>query len=183
MLDDTEAVELALEVHRDVVTRGPEHARTRRDRSRHTAAGQCRAGADHLCRRETVFLALRASALGYLTKDEVALRRVHAGQTWRDYVCPNSPARRRSRRRNPPATGAWDAGRAASSSPDRLTHWETEVPALAAQGLSHTKISSRLMVRQATVKTPTNRVFAKIGACDRAQAVVYVYRNGLTSSG
>ncbi len=34
----------------------------------------------------------------------------------------------------------------------------------------------------ATVKSHVNHIFAKIGARDRAQAVVYAYANGLTAS-
>ncbi|MFE2044780.1 response regulator [Streptomyces sp. NPDC059477] len=63
--------------------------------------------------------------------------------------------------------------------PDGLTPREAEVLTLIAQGLSNTEICERLTVSRATVKTHINRVFAKIGANDRAQAVGYAYRNKL----
>lgn len=50
---------------------------------------------------------------------------------------------------------------------------------LIAEGLSNAQICARLVVSPATVKTHINRIFAKIGARDRAQAVRYAYRNRL----
>ncbi|MBZ4318182.1 response regulator transcription factor [Streptomyces huiliensis] len=60
-----------------------------------------------------------------------------------------------------------------------LTARETEILTLIAEGLSNTEISERLFLSRATVKTHINRVFAKTGARDRAQAVRYAYRSGL----
>jgi DNA-binding NarL/FixJ family response regulator len=54
-----------------------------------------------------------------------------------------------------------------------------EVLALIADGLSNTEIGERLFLGQATVKTHVNRIFAKTGVRDRAQAVRYAYRTGL----
>ncbi len=53
--------------------------------------------------------------------------------------------------------------------------------ALLAAGLSNTEIARRLFVSNATVKTHINRIFAKTGARDRAQAVRYACRTGLAS--
>ncbi|WP_435887219.1 response regulator transcription factor [Streptomyces antimycoticus] len=54
---------------------------------------------------------------------------------------------------------------------------------LIAHGLSNTEICARLVVSQATVKTHINRIFAKIDATDRAQAVGYACRNDLVDGG
>jgi DNA-binding NarL/FixJ family response regulator len=131
---------------------------------------------------ESVFAALRAGARGYLTKDadadEIvrAVRRVHAGEAMLDTsvqarlldalgaAAPASAAA--------PADGEADL-------PDDLTPREAEVLALIAEGLSNTEIARRLVVSEATVKTHVNRLFAKTGVRDRAQAVRYAYRHGL----
>jgi ATP/maltotriose-dependent transcriptional regulator MalT len=42
---------------------------------------------------------------------------------------------------------------------------------LIAEGASNREIAARLVVSGATVKTHVNRIFSKIGARDRAQAV------------
>jgi DNA-binding NarL/FixJ family response regulator len=50
---------------------------------------------------------------------------------------------------------------------------------LIASGLSNAEIAESLVVSNATVKTHINRIFAKIGARDRAQAVRYAYERGI----
>jgi DNA-binding NarL/FixJ family response regulator len=66
--------------------------------------------------------------------------------------------------------------------PDGLTPREAEVLALIAEGLTNAEIADRLVVSAATVKTHVNHIFAKTGARDRAQAVVYAYEHGLAAS-
>ncbi len=63
--------------------------------------------------------------------------------------------------------------------PGGLTTREAEVLTLLASGLSNAEIAQRLYVSNATVKTHVNRIFAKTGARDRAQAVRYAYETGL----
>ncbi|MEV6170125.1 response regulator transcription factor [Streptomyces sp. NPDC051954] len=131
---------------------------------------------------DSVFPALRAGARGYLTKDadddevEAAIRNVHRGRTWLDPV-----VQARLVATLQPEAAAPDTRRDAL--PDGLTPREAEVLTLIAQGLSNDEICARLVVSRATVKTHINRIFAKIGATDRAQAVGYAYRNNLADGG
>lgn len=129
---------------------------------------------------ESIFPALRAGAVGYLTKEasaeeiEAAIRAVHRGQTWLD---PVVQARLVS------AIGSGEPARSAPKLPDDLTPRETEVLALIGEGLSNREIGERLFLGQATVKTHVNRIFAKIGTQSRAQAVRYAIGNGLAGPG
>jgi DNA-binding NarL/FixJ family response regulator len=130
---------------------------------------------------ESIFPALRAGASGYLTKDasaeeiEAALRAVYGGQTWLD---PAAQARLVSALSEGPALSLPEA---TSGRLDNLTRRELEVLALIGEGLSNQEIGDRLVLGQATVKTHVNRVFAKTGVRDRAQAVRYAIANGLVS--
>jgi DNA-binding NarL/FixJ family response regulator len=59
-----------------------------------------------------------------------------------------------------------------------LTQRESEVLRLIAGGRSNREIARALFVSEATVKTHVNRIFAKTGSRDRAQAVRYAYDHG-----
>jgi DNA-binding NarL/FixJ family response regulator len=61
---------------------------------------------------------------------------------------------------------------------DELTPRESEVLRLIAAGRSNREIARALFVSEATVKTHVNRIFAKTGSRDRAQAVRYAYTHG-----
>ena len=74
----------------------------------------------------------------------------------------------------------YQAGRPGAP-PDGLTAREAEVLTLLASGLSNTEIAQRLFLSNATVKTHINRIFAKTGARDRAQAVRYAYQHGIAT--
>ncbi len=131
----------------------------------------------------SVLDALRAGARGYLTKDaggeeiRQALRRVLDDHAAIDPAVQHHLL-------DAIATGAAPAEPPPPpGSPDGLTRRETEVLALIAAGLSNTEIAGRLFITEGTVKTHINRLLAKIGARDRAQAVAYAYRNGLADSG
>ncbi len=127
----------------------------------------------------SVIDALRAGARGYLTKDagsgqiRDALERVMSGRAAID------PAVQHHLLNAITGPSAISAARAPTF-PDGLTHREAEVLALIAQGLSNTEIADRLVVSETTVKSHINHLFAKTGVRDRAQAVAYAYRHGLT---
>jgi DNA-binding NarL/FixJ family response regulator len=131
---------------------------------------------------DAIVPALRAGAQGYLTKDataeqiEAAIRAVHAGQTFLD---PAVQERLVAAVLSRPAAAA--ASGPAARPPDGLTSREAEVLTLLASGLSNSEIARRLYVSNATVKTHINRIFAKTGARDRAQAVRYAYQHGLAT--
>ena len=126
---------------------------------------------------ESLFPALQAGARGYLTKDasaeeiEQAIRAVAAGRTHLDPVVQQ---RLLEAVQSPTNTGA-----APDQQPDELTARESEVLKLIASGLSNAEIAESLVVSNATVKTHINRIFAKTGARDRAQAVRYAYERGI----
>ncbi len=125
----------------------------------------------------SVIDALRAGARGYLTKDSgaqeihSALRHVMAGQAAVDPAVQHH------------LLAAIAAGQAAvpqgPALPDGLTNREAEVLSLIARGLSNAEIAALLVISETTVKSHINRLFAKTGVRDRAQAVGYAYQNGL----
>jgi len=61
---------------------------------------------------------------------------------------------------------------------DDLTPREADVLRLIAAGQSNREIARTLFVSEATVKTHVNRIFAKTGSRDRAQAIRYAYTHG-----
>jgi DNA-binding NarL/FixJ family response regulator len=130
----------------------------------------------------SVLDALHAGARGYLTKNagaadvERALRQVTEGRAAIDPVVQHHLVERIAA--GPPVHQPAPARRL----PDGLTPREAEVLALVADGLSNTEIAARLYLSEATVKSHVNHLLAKIGARDRAQAVTYAYRRGLTTA-
>jgi DNA-binding NarL/FixJ family response regulator len=121
---------------------------------------------------ESIVQALRAGAIGYLTKDagrdhiRRALEAAVAGQAVLD---PAVQARLvQAARLPPPAT---------SQLPDGLTEREAEVLRLIGSGRSNSEIAAQLFVSEATVKTHINHIFAKTGSRDRAQAIGYAHRH------
>jgi DNA-binding NarL/FixJ family response regulator len=125
----------------------------------------------------SVLDALRAGALGYLTKDagaaeiQQALHRVAGGQAALDPAVQLHLVEA--------IADGQTSGPSQAPLPGGLTPREAEVLTLIAAGLSNAEIAERLVVSEATVKSHVNHMLAKIGARDRAQAVGYAYRHGL----
>ncbi len=179
--DGVEAVSLAGECGPDVVLmdlRMPQMdgvAATREIRARHPGVPVVvlTTYADD----ESILTALSAGAAGYLTKDAArddirrALEAAVAGQAILD---PSIQAALLKAARQAPVRPA--------TLPDGLTEREAEVLALIADGLSNTEIADRLFVAETTVKTHINRIFAKTGSRDRAQAAAYAHRQGLAGT-
>jgi DNA-binding NarL/FixJ family response regulator len=125
---------------------------------------------------EYVLAALRAGASGFLLKDTprealyAAVRTVAAGEA---LLAPSVTRRlieRHLRLADPPAE--------LTARLDRLTGREREVLMHIARGLSNADIAAKMYLGEATVRTHVGHVFAKIGARDRAQAVVFAYESG-----
>jgi DNA-binding NarL/FixJ family response regulator len=128
-----------------------------------------------------ILTALGAGALGYLTKDAGraqiahAIRAAAAGQA----VLDSAVQQRLLAAASAASGSAPVSGSPTGTAPDGLTPREVDVLRLIAEGLSNREIASRLYLSEATVKSHINRLFAKTGVRDRAQAVQYAYRHRL----
>ena len=130
---------------------------------------------------EHVYDALAAGASGFLLKDMAAerlfdaVRIVASGEA---LLAPTVTRRLIGEfvRLRPHAAAA-EAALAA------LTPRETETLRLVAEGLTNAEIAERLVVSAETVKTHVSRVLGKLGARDRAQAIVLAYEHGLVVPG
>lgn len=124
-----------------------------------------------------VFEALEAGASGFLLKDTPAeelinaVRVVAAGEA---LLAPSVTrrlieefARRRSTQPR------------ADDRIKRLTEREVQVLTLLSNGLSNHEIAAELFLGESTVKTHVARIFSKLEARDRVQAVVIAYESGL----
>ncbi|MFJ4671871.1 response regulator [Kitasatospora purpeofusca] len=157
---------------------------------------------------ESLFPALRAGARGYLTKDaggEEIARAIADVRSGAAGLSPQVQLRLLERLSGGAAAGTAGTARVTGAAgaagpvpsgepaagsvagpvavpPDGLTAREAEVLGLIAEGLSNTEIARRLYVSPATVKTHINNLFAKTGVRDRAQAVAYAFRHGITGS-
>lgn len=140
---------------------------------------------------ESIISALQAGALGYLTKEATRAeigRAVLAAAAGQAILDPGVQQRLLSAAARAPGTpavsavpGAPGAG-AAGGADDELTPREAEVLRLIAAGQSNREIARTLFVSEATVKTHVNRIFAKTGSRDRAQATRYAYTHGYADS-
>lgn len=133
---------------------------------------------------DAVIPALRAGALGYLTKDTTgeallaAVREVAAGRTVLDpavqrrlvqlVVSEPNPQARKPVALPPEAEG--------------LTRREVDVVRLMAKGLNNRQVARELVVSQATVKTHLNHVLAKLALEDRGALIAWAWRFGLVDN-
>jgi DNA-binding NarL/FixJ family response regulator len=127
---------------------------------------------------ESIIGALQAGALGYLTKDATRAeigRAVLAAAAGQAVLDPGVQQRLLSAAARAPAMPVTPA---ASPGDGDLTPREAEVLRLIAAGASNREIARALFVSEATVKTHVNRIFAKTGSRDRAQAMRYAYSHG-----
>ena len=121
------------------------------------------AGDDH------IFAAMEAGASAFVGKDtraaEVVSAAKHAAVAPRTFLCAGlSQAVMR---------------RAAAPAPPRLSGRESEVLALLAEGLGTAEIASSLFMSESTAKTHITHIYQKLGAANRAQALVSAMRLGL----
>jgi DNA-binding NarL/FixJ family response regulator len=133
--------------------------------------------------------ALRAGALGYLTKAatradiERAVKAAAAGQAILDPAVQQQLLAAATGA----STGTGDStatSTAADPEPaDDLSPREADVLRLIASGHSNREIAKKLFVGEATVKSHINRIFTKTGCRDRAQAVQYAFTHGYADPG
>ena len=120
---------------------------------------------------DQLFAAMEAGASGSVGKDapspEVVKAARHASVSPRSFICSG-------------LVGAMMRRGAAEST--RLTDREHEVLVLLADGLGAAQIGSRLYMSETTAKSHIARIYQKLGAANRAQALVTAMRIGLLSS-
>jgi len=120
---------------------------------------------------DQIFAAMEAGASGFVGKDapagEVVRAVRHAVVAPASFVC----------------AGLMSAMmRRAAGESTRLTEREHQVLVLLADGLGAAQIASRLYLSESTAKSHITRIYQKLGAQNRAQALVTAMRIGLLSS-
>ena len=134
---------------------------------------------------EHIFAALQAGASGFLLKDVKAadlIEALHVVARGDALLAPSV-----TRRLIEAFTANAAAGRTTLSlsagvpGVDDLTPREREVLVLIAGGHSNSDIADLLVLSEGTVKTHIGRIFTKLNARDRAQAVIAAYESGLVT--
>lgn len=120
---------------------------------------------------EQIFAAMEAGASGFVGKDAPAqevIRTIrHAAVSPRSFVC----------------SGLADAMvRRVGAGTARLSDREHDVLLLLADGLGTAAIAERLFMSESTTKSHLGHIYQKLGAANRAQALVTAMRIGLLSS-
>ena len=120
---------------------------------------------------DQIFAAMQAGASGFVGKDapssEVVKAARHAFVSPRAFVCAG-------------LVGAMM--RRASGESTSLTDREHDVLLLLADGLGAAAIGEKLYLSESTAKSHIARIYQKLGAANRAQALVTAMRIGLLSS-
>ena len=120
---------------------------------------------------DQIFAAMQAGASGFVGKDapssEVVRAARHAAVSPRSFVCTG-------------LVGAMMRRGTAEST--RLSDREHEVLLLLADGLGASAIGDKLYLSESTAKSHIARIYQKLGASNRAQALVTAMRIGLLSS-
>jgi len=120
---------------------------------------------------DQIFAAMQAGASGFVGKDapagEVVRAARHAAVSPRSFVCAG-------------LVGAMI--RRQTSESTKLTDREQEVLVLLADGLGAAAIGEKLYLSESTAKSHIARIYQKLGASNRAQALVTAMRIGLLSS-
>src|SRR3954452_20601645 len=117
---------------------------------------------------EHLFAALEAGASAFVAKDapsdEVVAAARHAAVSPRSFTAPDLASA--MRRRMTPAG-------------PRLSPRETEVLGLLAEGFGVGPIARRLFISESTTKTHISKIYDKLGAANRAQAIMKAIQAGL----
>lgn len=118
---------------------------------------------------DQIFAAMEAGASGFVGKDskatEVVSAAKHAAVAPRTFLCSGLSAAMMRRATTPAAP--------------RLSGREEEVLSLLAEGLGTGEIAGRLYMSESTAKTHITHIYQKLGAANRAQALVTAMRTGL----
>jgi DNA-binding NarL/FixJ family response regulator len=185
--DGAEAVQLADEVHPDVILMdvrmpvmdGLEATRRILEHAAEEAPRVLMLTTFDL--DEYVYDALRSGASGFLLKDAPADELVHAVRVVAAGDALVSPSV--MRRLIADFVAQPHRVRAEPVALEVLTPREREVLSLVARGLSNAEISTTLVVAPQTTKTHVGRILRKLNLRDRAQAVVAAYESGLIVPG
>jgi DNA-binding NarL/FixJ family response regulator len=118
---------------------------------------------------DQIFAAMEAGASAFVGKDSKATDVVsaarHAAVAPRTFLCAGLSAAMMRRATTP--------------TPPRLSAREQEVLALLADGMGTGEIAGRLYMSESTAKTHITHIYQKLGAANRAQALVAAMRLGL----
>ena len=139
---------------------------------------------------DAVMPALRAGALGYLTKDATgeavlaAVREVAAGRTVLDPAVQRRLVQLVVAEPKAPAAAPVSVSAPGTLPPEAegLTRREVDVVRLLAQGLNNRQVARELVVSQATVKTHLNHVLSKLALDDRGALIAWAWRFGLVDN-